>query len=180
MVSIYFVRHGKTEYNVRKALTGIIDINPNQRGLEQSEFTAEMLKDENFDFVFCSPLKRAIETANIINKYHGNKIEIDKRLIERDFGKLSGLPHGSINREILWNFYKDTTLYPDIESVAEVFKRVYSFIDHLRENYDGKKILVVAHSGVFRPFFCYKNGVPEDGNLIGVRPKNASVTIFEY
>lgn len=180
MIKIYFVRHGQTENNIRKKLAGIVNVSLNENGIKQAELIAEELKDERFDFVFCSPLKRAIDTANIINKYHGKNIEINESLIERNFGELAGHSHVSVDRKILWNYYKDKCLYPDIESVKEVFERVNLFIEHLLKNYDGKSVLIVAHSGVFRPFYYYKNSIPADGNLLEVRPNNASVTIFEF
>lgn len=47
-------------------------------------------KDTKFDIIFCSPLMRTIQTANIINKFHNVKIVKDERLIEIDQGIFTG------------------------------------------------------------------------------------------
>ena len=70
---IYFVRHGKTDYNKKNLLSGgDIDIPLNSEGKEQAKITANLLKDVKFDMVFCSPLIRAKKTCEEIMKFHKN------------------------------------------------------------------------------------------------------------
>ena len=81
---IYIVRHGQTDWNVEGIYQGRIDIPLNKTGIEQAKKTKEELKGIKFDKVFSSPLKRAIETAQIICN---NPIIKDDRIIERCNGK---------------------------------------------------------------------------------------------
>lgn len=174
------MRHGETESNLNKLLTGRQNVPLNKKGDAQAHNAGELLKNEQFDYFFCSPLKRAKETAQVINKHHNLKINISDNIVERDFGELTGVSHDRVNRDILWNYYECEKLYPNTENIKDMFARIYSFIEELKQKYSGKKILVVAHSGVYRGFYCYKHGVPEDGRLLSVRPDNASITVFEY
>ncbi len=77
---IYIVRHGQTDWNVKGIYQGRIDIPLNETGREQARKTKKELEGIKFDKVFSSPLKRALETAQIICN---NEIITDKRIIER-------------------------------------------------------------------------------------------------
>ena len=94
---IYFVRYGSTDWNENKnaeggrdpKCQGRVDLELNETGIAQALATAESLKDKKFDRVICSPLIRAKQTCDLI--YHGDTpIEIDGRIIERDFGEFEG------------------------------------------------------------------------------------------
>ena len=81
-MNIFVVRHGQTEWNVMKKMQGAADIELNEKGLSQASDTADMLRDLAFDIIFCSPLKRAKQTAEIINDDRGLNIIFDERLRE--------------------------------------------------------------------------------------------------
>ncbi len=66
---IYVVRHGQTEMNNRKALQGRSNYPLNEAGIAQAQKAAEELKHIAFAKVYTSPLKRAIQTAEIIAPY---------------------------------------------------------------------------------------------------------------
>lgn len=51
------------------------------------------MKNEKIDLILCSPLKRAIQTAEIINQGRNIRIIIDERVSERDFGEFEGMPN---------------------------------------------------------------------------------------
>lgn len=85
---ITFVRHGQTEENARNAFIGITDGELNEIGQKQAKATARYLKDQGwqFDLVLSSPLKRCLQTANIITEYLNLSFEIEPNLIERNYG----------------------------------------------------------------------------------------------
>lgn len=87
---ILFVRHGQTNCNVQKILQGQLDEALNSKGIEQSEETAEKLKDEKIDIIYSSPLIRARLTADIINKFHDVEVIEDDRLLEQNAGDATG------------------------------------------------------------------------------------------
>ena len=61
-------RHGQTEWNVLKKVQGKANIALNETGENQALITAQNLIDEEIDLIISSPLKRALQTAEIINK----------------------------------------------------------------------------------------------------------------
>ena len=99
MKEIYFIRHGQTDENSLGIRQGAeIDSELNELGRQQAKKSGKYLKkyrikDKNFDCILSSPMKRAIETAEIIGKElkFSKKIEILDSLIELRRGKMSGL-----------------------------------------------------------------------------------------
>ncbi len=65
--------------------------------LLQANDTAHMLRNSSFDVIFCSPLKRAKQTAEIINKNRGLIIIYDDRLRERNYGEFEGTNKSSFD-----------------------------------------------------------------------------------
>ena len=63
---IYIVRHGQTDYNVEGRYGGRIDVNLNEKGINQALEIKNNLQGKKFDVVISSPLSRAITTAKII------------------------------------------------------------------------------------------------------------------
>ena len=81
-MNLYVVRHGSTLMNEQDYIQGSINISLSDQGIKQANDLKEKVKDVSFDICISSPLKRTIETANIIvdDKY---KIVTDDRLLER-------------------------------------------------------------------------------------------------
>ena len=89
-MKLYVTRHGQTDWNLLQKIQGKADIALNDTGRKQARITRDQLQDVPFDILFVSPLKRAYETAVIINEPHRVPIVKDERIIERDFGILEG------------------------------------------------------------------------------------------
>lgn len=68
ILKICLVRHGETEWNSEGILQGKTDIPLNDLGIQQAEECADYLSQFQWDVVITSPLKRAKQTAEIINK----------------------------------------------------------------------------------------------------------------
>ena len=65
---IFLVRHGTTDYNENDLLQGRMDNPLNERGIKEAELLSEQLKNEEFDACYHSPMTRAKQTAEILNK----------------------------------------------------------------------------------------------------------------
>ena len=96
---IYVVRHGSTDWNDKKISMGSKDIPLNDKGKAEALNTASLLQNYDFDLIISSPLIRALETANIINKDRDNQIVIEDRLTERYLGELEGKPYPADNAD---------------------------------------------------------------------------------
>jgi len=180
---IYFVRHGATSWNdnidengnKNPRYQGRKDLSLNEKGILQAKEVAQKLEGIKFDEVFCSPLKRAKETCEIICD---NDIIFDERIIERDFGELTGKTKKDFDYAGFWNLGSKQN-YQGAETIKDVETRVFNFLDEIKKDSD-KNILVVAHSGIGRIMMSYFYGVPKDGNYLKFDITNGQVVKFNY
>ena len=71
-MKLYFVRHGQTDVNSGAVQSDVaqFDEQLNPTGVSQAEQLAEQLAKIKFDAIISSPSQRAVQTAEIINKFH--------------------------------------------------------------------------------------------------------------
>ncbi len=175
---VLLTRHGRTDWNDLKKVQGRADIGLDEEGIKQARKTGLALKNENIDLIICSPLLRAKETAMIINENRNIPIIYDESISERDFGEFEGLNKDDFDFSGFWS-YKKNKNYEKAENIKDFFDRVYNFLDRIKEEYEGKRILIVAHGGISIPVNCYFNGIPEDDDLLKLVLGNCEVTKYE-
>lgn len=160
-MEIYVVRHGQTDYNVKKVFQGHMNIPLNKIGERQAKETALQFRNIDIDMILVSPLKRTIQTAEPIGEMLGVPITVEERLIERDFGNMEGkINRDDCNIEMMLDYEKNYGI-ENIEPIQELFKRIYDFLDDITEKYKEKKVLLVTHGAVSQVIECYFNGKPE-------------------
>ncbi len=155
---IYIVRHGQTDWNLKKIYQGQTDTELNLTGIRQAQALQEKLKDIKFDYVFCSPLKRALKTAQIITDHD---IIIDERLIERCNGEFEGKYINKCPNDYNFNDPKDTRY--GIENITHFKDRIKSFLKDLQSKCANQNILIVTHAGVILYIREYFEGIPKNG-----------------
>lgn len=160
MKQLYFVRHGLSEMNKLGVYAGRADTPLTETGRQQAKTAGEQARNLTMDCVVASPLKRALETAQIIAKeidYPEERIIINNLLTERDFGSMEGKP---------WGLDADLEGKPGVESVDELYQRAlraYSWLHSLEHH----SILVVSHGSfgeALRAIISAENGsqFPDD------------------
>ncbi len=93
MKQLYFVRHGESELNARHVFAGQTDTPLSGLGREQAQAAGIHAKLLHFDVIVSSPLKRALETAQLIAKeiaYPLDNIRENDIFKERSLGALEG------------------------------------------------------------------------------------------
>ena len=140
-VNITYFVHGTTVDNEKEISSGWSDVELSELGVNQSKKLRETVKDRKFDVVFCSDLKRAKESANIVFKGRVKVIK-DGRLRECNYGDFNGKPSRIVEPLQEENINKS---FPNGESYEDVKKRVQQFLNFLKEKYDGKSIAIVSH-----------------------------------
>lgn len=134
----YFV-HGTTTDNLEHKSTGWLPGELSPKGIEQSIILKEQVDINAFDVVFCSDLKRAIDSAKYT--FEGvKKIIQDERLRECNYGEFNGQDSSLAKYE-----EHITDKFPNGESMLDVEQRIKDFCDFLLENYNGKHVAIVAH-----------------------------------
>ncbi len=158
---LYIMRHGKTEWNEKHKLQGRTDIPLNETGRKMAQNAAKEYSNFNFDVVYCSPLCRAKETAEIICKNRNIPIMVDERLTEMGFGIYEGIensfqfPDCPIN-VLFYHPEKYTIPVKNGESLDNLFSRTGEFIKEIVEPalIEGKDILIVGHGVMNLSIIC--------------------------
>ena len=140
-VSITYFVHGTTTDNEQDLATGWLPGELSELGKEQAKNLGEQAINKHFDEMFCSDLKRAVDSAEL---GFGGKYKIiqDERLRECNYGDMNGKSASAFKDRMA--DYVDTP-FPNGESYKDAENRLASFLDFLRSNYDGKHIAIVAH-----------------------------------
>ena len=89
-MKLILIRHGETLSNKEKRIQGISDVELSIVGIEQTHLLALSLKDYPIEAIHTNPLKRAMQTAEIINEFHRKELHIHQDLMEMDYGDFEG------------------------------------------------------------------------------------------
>jgi len=156
--SLYFVRHGETEYNRRGIVQGGgIDSSLNDTGREQAQVLANRFQEKRFDAVYSSTLLRAKQTADILASPHEpvRRAYLDD-LQEMSWGIYEGAGPSSDRDAALGEIksqwrdgYFDRTVEGG-ESILDVQERALRAVDHLVSEESGSTVLVVTHGRYLR------------------------------
>jgi len=87
----FVLRHGQTDWNAQLRLQGSTDIPLNETGRTQARAASHFLSHQGITRIIASPLSRAYETATIVAEALGLPVDVDPRLIERNFGLFEGM-----------------------------------------------------------------------------------------
>jgi probable phosphoglycerate mutase len=161
MTKIYVARHGITDYNKQGCYLGRTDISLNENGRKQAVETKQHLDKLNIDIVISSPLKRTLETTEIIKPNHSEIIS-EMAFIERSVGVYEGLTKDEAKEKYPALFERNITRIfneapPNGETIAEVQNRVFDALDKIGSIYEGKNILIVTHAFVAKVINKYFN-----------------------
>ncbi len=163
---VLLVRHGQTP-TTGKLLPGrapglhLADI-----GVEQAKKAAERISDlKTVDAIYASPLERARETAAPIAAARGMKVQIDKALLECDFGDWTGAELKNLMKLPEWNTVQrapSTFRFPNGESFTEMQTRMVSAVDRLRAKHQGGTIVCVSHADPIKALVAHAMGTHID------------------
>ena len=140
MIKILYFVHGTTTDNQDKLCSGWKEAMLNDLGREQAINLGKVSRErkDNFDIMFTSDLKRAIDSSKLA--FPDVEKITDKRLRECNYGDLDG-KHKSL---VIYEEHIEDK-FPNGESLIDVENRMREFVEFLKENYDGKTVGIVAH-----------------------------------
>lgn len=156
MKTIYFVRHGESEFNVNRFKAGSSNTPLTQRGRDQAKQTGANAQKKGIkvDIVISSPLDRAHDTAKIIAEhidYPLEEILLDEMLRERNFGAAEGrnINHLGISDEEYMNNPFSLDHLDGVEKITDLQYRANKLWQQLLERPE-KTILIVSHGAFGR------------------------------
>ena len=184
-MEIILVRHGETDWNKNKRCQGISDIDLNETGLKQAEQLKNYFYSKKIDAMFTSNLKRAKQTANIINFDDRFTLYYSEELREMNQGDFEGVHFDVLNEKYLpeltqWRNNPDTFRIPNGETLGEVQDRIVIFMNNIVKKYSNlSRILIVSHNLVLSSFLCFiSNGSLK--HFANFTLKQASISTINY
>ena len=152
-------RHGETEWNKEGKMQGWRNSNLTQKGVENAEKLGNSLKNIEFEYIYCSPLGRAVETAKYIRGNKDTRIILIEYLKELSFGSWEGIENSEIEElypEQYFNFWNKPHLYEhtDGESFENLIVRVRKALNEIINNSNGNNILIVSHALVIKAIYA--------------------------
>lgn len=185
MTTVYIVRHCEADGNLRRIFQGHTDAEISEKGAEQLRYLAERFRSVPLDAVYSSPLKRALLTADSINRYHGLPVETDAGLTEISGGCIEGLPWAELPVQYpeyarCWNLEPDRFEPKDGESMRQVYDRIWKTVTRIAAAHPDETIAVASHGCAIRNLLCRAKGLPIKQLNTVEWCDNTGVSILEF
>lgn len=180
MKRLYLLRHGQTEFNVKKLVQGRCDSPLTDLGRQQAGMAAAWLKAHNVvpDKVVSSPLGRAMDTASLVaTELLGRDAAVEpcEGIIERSYGTFEEGPHDALPTDV-WDPGEDLIPFSGEGSHA-LQERMVGTLTNLMGAKDTETLLAVSHGSASRQFI--KAAAPEGFELPTKLP-NCAIMIFDF
>ena len=184
MVKVILIRHGETDWNREQIFRGRIDVALNETGLAQAGAVQESLRDVQIDKIYSSPLKRAFETASVLEENRGLEVEIEEGFIDIDFGEWQGLSHEKVKEKYkkpyeAWLAEPQKVVFPDGESLEDVDKRSMKALEKVIENHPEETLAIVSHRVLNKVLLCAILGL-ELSHFWYIKQDTCTINRFEY
>ena len=155
-MKIYLIRHVQTTGDLEDRYGGDYDDHLAEEGRAQSRKLALKLKDSGIEVLFCSPLIRAKETAEIVAKEIGCKVELVDSIRERNmYGILTGMVKAQAKEkypEHVEALKSHNHNVPQSESYENFKARIKSAMDNLTK-LPHQTVAILSHGGPIRFIF---------------------------
>jgi broad specificity phosphatase PhoE len=158
---VFLARHGQTAYNLEGRFQGQQPVPLDDTGRAQAGELAKRATGYGFAALWCSPLLRARETAEIVSARIGLEPKEDPRLMETDAGDWTNRPFSDVQAEAPELFEKFFTgnpsfAFPGGESFAAQEVRVAAALRDIEAG--SLPTLVVCHGMVIRAALSARGG----------------------
>ncbi len=154
MKSLYFVRHGETEWNAIRRMQGQWNSDLNDVGRRQADANGRFLKAHGIEYMVASPLDRTRQTAEIIDNHLGVGFDLDERIKEWHCGEWSGemwddVPDKWPEAFAAWRADPFHVRGPGTENYPDMISRAMPFLDALLAA-DYQRIAIISHGIIGR------------------------------
>lgn len=173
-MELYVIRHGRVPSDDEGIISG-----PNSTeeltavGIKQAESVGDRLKDLRFDAIYCSNVKRAIQTAEIVNSW-GLDIILDERLAEREPGSLLGKTRKEIDKA-LWNSLEVERTPEGAETLKAGLIRTKSILEEINESCRDKRVLIVTHNFICKCIWMLEEGITDKDEINSFMQENDEI-----
>jgi len=180
---LYLIRHGQTGSNQQRRYMGRSEEGLANEGRWQARQLAHRLCDLELSALYCSPLRRAKETAEIVGQPHALVPEVEPGLNELDLERWEGLTAAEIEERDpeawrIWCEDPARMALPGLEPFSEIQLRVRKVLRRLREAHSDSAVAAVTHDGIVRIAVLEELGVGLD-HYRAIAVDNTGLTILD-
>jgi len=174
MTYVCLVRHGETEWNVQRRIQGTTETELTLKGYNQAYEIALFLKKKQWDHIITSPLKRAVQTAEIIaEELKISDIKVWPEFQEREYGQATGMYLDEYTKCL-----ENQLEIKDWENDALLGNRVLKGLEKILQLYSKKRIIVISHGVPIMGIMEYIMKKPFKEDIFYL--KNGSVSSIYY
>ena len=161
-MKFYLVRHGEIEANIRKVYAGRSPEKLTAKGRRQASMMAEELRQSGIAKIYCSPVRRALETAEIIGSDLNKKPILEPAFAELVMGPWEGKSEAEVQRDYptewqIWNTRPAELILPGRETLEELRQRSLQGLAAIQAQNDySSGVLIVTHVAVIRVLLLYQ------------------------
>ena len=154
-MNLLMVRHGEIPSNVKKIYAGKSPEELTATGVIQAKEAAEKLKFRNVHSIYSSPVRRALQTAEIIREKLGADFFVKSAFREMELGPWEGLSENDVARMYpeewsIWQNIPAELKLPGRETLGELLERVLAGIQNIYRGGHSRNIVIVTHVAVIR------------------------------
>ena len=181
MKTIWFVRHGQTEWNAINRFQGQWNSDLNELGREQARANARLLEGFGIEAIFSSPLDRTRQTTEIIRERVPAPVTYDERIVEWDCGDWSGYLRSEVDErwpEEVAALLADPFHYrgPNCENYPDMFERARPFVDEVLAH-EARRLAIVSHGMIGKVMMSILLGLEPDETLAIYQPNDAVIRL---
>jgi len=156
-MELILIRHGETIWNRDGRVQGLSDIELSDVGLNQARKLALSIQNINIKAIYSSPMRRAFQTAQIINEIHNVPIYLEPGLMEMDHGNFEGLTFKEIKaceKDFIQQWIQDpaAVTMPNGESLGGLQKRAWPVVANIIDK--AENALIVSHNFTIAAILC--------------------------
>jgi broad specificity phosphatase PhoE len=185
MTRIILIRHGQTTWNKVERIRGQVDIPLDELGLVQAEATAKRVARQwQPAAVYCSPLRRAMQTAQPIADLLGQDVRPEPGFIDMDFGLWQGLSPGEVTERWpeqarTWLKAPHLVTFPEGEDLDLVKNRSTAALHRLIGQHGAETIAIVGHTVINRVLLCFVLGI-DNSNYWRIGQDTCAINVLEW
>jgi broad specificity phosphatase PhoE/ribonuclease HI len=186
--TVVLVRHGVTSHTLEKRFSGgLASANPglSDEGRAQVRAVADWLQPlaERVDAIVASPVRRTLESAEILGAALGHAVGVEPGFAEMEFGSWDGLTFAEVGERHpedleAWLGSLDVAAGGG-ESFRVVEKRVLDGLARLLEGRAGRTVVVVSHVTPIKTLVAHALDAPLEA-VFRMELSPASVTVVSY
>jgi len=185
MTRIILVRHGQTAWNRVERFRGQEDLPLDETGLRQAAAAGQYIAAHwSPSAIYCSPLQRAVQTAQAIGDSCGLPVQLRPELTDIDYGEWQGLTpseaaerYPALHRN--WIEAPHTVQIPGGDSLASLRQRSFPALRAVIDSHSGETVVIVAHTVVNRVLLCAILGL-DNSRFWRLWQETAAINVFDW